>query len=46
MTYNWNQKGAGLASATSSIEQILIVDNVKGTSYFAAAFAAAISPLA
>ena len=40
MTYSWNQNGSGLCAATSSIEQIDMVDRVKGTPALAAARAA------
>jgi hypothetical protein len=46
ITYSWNQNGAGDCAATSSIEQMLIVDSVNGTPNAAAARAARISPSA
>ena len=46
IVYNWNQNGFSVFRATSSIEQIDIVDKVKGTPNFSAAFAALISPSA
>ena len=45
-TYSWNQNGALVASATSSIEQMLIVESVKGRPAASAARAAWISPFA
>ena len=44
--YIWNQKGLVTCSATSSIEQIDMVESVKGTPNFSAARAALISPSA
>ena len=46
MTYNWNQNGALVFAAISSIEQILMVESVKGMPNFSAALAARISPSA
>ena len=46
ITYSWNQKGSTPASARSSIEQIDIVESVKGIPNFWAAFAICISPSA
>ena len=46
ITYSWNQNGASLLAATSSIEQIDMVDRVNGTPKSAAALAARISPSA
>ena len=44
--YSWNQNGAFVCAATSSIEQMLIVDSVNGTPKASAARAARISPSA
>src|SRR5450830_1474405 len=46
MTYSWNQNGFVVFAATSSIEQMLMVDRVNGTPNFSAAWAARISPSA
>ena len=47
ITYSWNQNGwRPVASATSSSEQMLMVDSVNGMPMFFAAFAARISPSA
>ena len=46
MTYSWNQNGFFVADATSSIEQMLMVDSVNGTPNSSAARAASISPSA
>jgi len=44
--YSWNQKGAVVFCATSSMEQMLMVDRVNGMPNFSAARAALISPSA
>jgi hypothetical protein len=46
ITYSWNQNGLSTAPATSSIEQIDMVESVKGTPKRCAARAARISPSA
>ena len=46
MTYSWNQNGDWMSAATSSMEQMLMVDKVNGTPAFLAARAARISPFA
>ena len=46
ITYSWNQNGARVCAAISSIEQMLIVDSVNGMPNFSAARAARISPSA
>jgi hypothetical protein len=46
MTYSWNQKGFATSAATSSIEQIDMVESVNGTPKRSAARAARISPSA
>ena len=47
ITYSWNQKGwLSVSPATSSIEQMLMVDSVNGMPNFLAARAARISPSA
>jgi len=46
ITYSWNQNGCRVAAATSSIEQMLIVDSVKRMPSRCAARAARISPSA
>src|SRR3546814_385991 len=43
MTYSWNQKGLLVWAAMSSIEQMLMVDKVKGMPNFSAALAHRIS---
>ena len=46
ITYSWNQNGLLVWAATSSIEQMLMVDRVNGTPNASAARAARISPSA
>lgn len=46
ITYSWNQNGFVVFAATSSIEQMLMVDRVNGTPKRSAAWAARISPSA
>ena len=46
ITYSWNMKGAVVCAATSSIEQMDMVDRQNGTPNFSAARAAWISPSA
>jgi hypothetical protein len=46
ITYSWNQKGLVVTEATSSMEQMLMVESVKGTPNSSAARAASISPSA
>ena len=46
ITYSWNQNGLLVLAATSSIEQMDMVESENGTPNFSAAFAARISPSA